>query len=224
MPQLIGQAKVQIRGFNLARKLPLNLEQEHAVGNSNMAKHWELTEEQFYRLLDWLDADRDQAARRYGLIQLRLIRFFARRGRVDAENLADKTINIVAAKVANELERYVGDKSLYFYGVAKNVDRQEDRNPQTEIASELLVGAVPPAAEPDLIETLLDECMENLKPDVRQLVLRYEEEDKQAKIQHRRILAREIGLSLNALRIKICRLHLQLRKCVEQRLSELPAQ
>ncbi len=189
-----------------------------------MTKDLELTKEQFYRLLDWLDADRERAATRYALIQLRLIRFFASRGCVDAEYLADKTINVVAAKVAG-LAEYVGDRSLYFHGVAKNIHRQEDRNRREESFTESTVSPIaPPPPEPDLVETLLDECMENLRPDDRSLVLRYEEGDKQAKIQHRKVLADEIGLSLNALRIKICRLHLKLQNCIEARLREIPAQ
>ena len=192
--------------------------------NSHMTKDLELSQEQFDSLLDWLDPDRERAAARYALIQLRLIRFFASRGCVDAEHLADKAINIVAARVG-ELADYVGDKSLYFHGVAKNLYRQIIRTMRDEsLTGSTIQPPSPPPPEPELLETLLDECMEELPADDRSLVLRYEEEDKQAKITHRKNLAREIGISLNALRIKIYRLHLQLRECTDRRLREIPAQ
>ena len=189
-----------------------------------MTKDLELTQEQFDRLLEWLDPDRDRAAARYALIQLRLIRFFASRGCVDAENLADKTINVVASKV-EELAEYVGDRSLYFHGVAKNIHRQKLRNLTDEsLTDSTIQPPVPPEPEPDLVETFLDECISDLDGEEQSLVLRYHEGDKQEKIRLRKKLAREIGITLNALRIKMYRLHLRLRKCIEQRLREIPAQ
>lgn len=189
-----------------------------------MTKDLELNQERFDRLLEWLDADRDRAAERYALIQLRLIRFFASRGCVDAEYLADKTINIVAYKVET-LADYVGDRSLYFHGVAKNIYRQQIRiTPDDSLTDSTVQPPMPDPPDPDLLETLLEGCLQELKPEDQSLVLRYEEEDKQAKIKHRKKLAREVGISVNALRIKICRLHLKLRKCVERCLRELPAQ
>ncbi len=190
-----------------------------------MTKDLELTQGQFDRLLDWLDADRDRAAARYALIQLRLIRFFASRGCVDAEYLADKTINVVACKKVEELIDYVGDKSLYFHGVAKNIYWQYLRRPQDESFTDSTIQPIaPPEPEPDLMETFLDECMENLDQEEHNLVLRYQEGEKQEKIRLRKALAREIGITLNALRIKMYRLHLRLGKCIEQRLRETPAQ
>ena len=188
-----------------------------------MTKDFDLTQEQFDRLLDWLDPDRERAAARYALIQLRLIRFFASRGWVDAEVLADETINVVASKVEG-LAEYEGDRSLYFHGVAKNIDRQHRRHLPDESLTELTIQPpAPPPPDEDLLQTLLDECMGDLESDVQRLVLRYHERDKQEKIRHRKSLAREIGITLNALRIKMYRLHLQLRKCIERRLREIPA-
>lgn len=190
-----------------------------------MTKDLELTQEQFDGLLDWLDADREQAAARYALIQLRLVRFFASRGCVDAENFADKTINIVACRKVEELAEYVGDKSLYFHGVAKRVYLQHMRSVAPESLTDSTVQPIAPTEpEPDLIETFLDECMETLDPEEHKLVLRYQEGEKQEKIRLRKVLAREIGITLNALRIKMYRLHLRLAKCIEQRLQETPAQ
>ena len=185
-----------------------------------MNKDWELTEQQFNNLLDWLGADRDIAAGKYALIQLRLVRFFAARGCADAENLADKCINIVTAKL-EELGAYVGDRALYFLGVAQYVlledDREKRRVPPPQPPSP------DPEPDPDL-DNCLEVCLARLPSDDRLLVLNYEEGEKQGRIQNRRQIARDLGISINALRIKIHRLHQHLRQCIEQCLEELPAQ
>jgi DNA-directed RNA polymerase specialized sigma24 family protein len=185
-----------------------------------MNKDWELTEEQFNGLLDWLDSNRDNAARKYALIQLRLVRFFAARGCVDAEDLSDRCINIVTTKL-EELRSYVGDPALYFLGVAKYVlleyQRKIHRPPPPPTP--------PPDPEPDpSLEICLKRCVSELPPDDQVLVFDYEEAEKQARIQKRKHLATDLGITINALRIKIFRLHKQLRECIEQCLADLPAQ
>jgi DNA-directed RNA polymerase specialized sigma24 family protein len=184
-----------------------------------MKKDWELTAEQFNKLLDWLDMDREAAAYKYSLIQLRLVRFFAVRRCIDAEHLADRCINIVAAKNLEELGPPEGDRGLYFLGVARYVHLEQvrdDRRPPPVLA--------PIDPEPDLdLDMCLERCLDGLAPDDRSLVLEYEEGEKQARIQNRRRLATELGITINALRIKVYRLHQQLEKCIERCLAELPA-
>lgn len=184
-----------------------------------MNKDWELTEEQFHRLLDWLDPDLEMAANKYGLIQLRLVRFFAARGCVDSENLADQTINIVTSKV-DSLGDYVGDRGPYFLGVAKFVHLQESR----------IRNRTPPPPQPtpdseqlEAEDFCLSRCLDELNDDERSMVMKYEEDEKQARIRLRKLLAEELDITVNALRIKIYRIHLRLRKCLEQCLNELPA-
>ena len=183
-----------------------------------MKKDWELTAEQFNKLLDWLDMDREAAANKYSLIQLRLVRFFAVRRCVDAEHLADRCINIVAAKNLEELGPPEGDRSLYFLGVARYVHLEQIRDDRRPPPS------LPPIdPEPNLdLDVCLERCLDELGPDDRSLVLEYEEGEKQARIQNRRRLAAELGITINALRIKVYRLHQQLEKCIEQCLAELP--
>jgi len=79
------------------------------------------TQVAFDCLLAWLDADREQAGRKYENIRLRLIRIFTCRGRHDAEELADETINRVTLKAPVVSKDYVGDPALYFYAVAQKV-------------------------------------------------------------------------------------------------------
>ena len=69
-----------------------------------MRKDWFLSQEAFDALLKWLDSDREQAAMKYEEIRKRLIKIFTGRDCVEAEDLADETINRVVSKL-DELER-----------------------------------------------------------------------------------------------------------------------
>lgn len=182
----------------------------------------DLTQERFDRLLDWLDAERDAAALKYETIRLRLIRILASRGCCDAETLVDEIIDRVATKVDWLIPNYVGDPSLYFYGVAQNVYKEYLRK-------KLRPDLPPPELEPTNFEEreqqydCLDACMKQLPDDNNSLVIRYYEGEKQSKIYNRKRLAAELGITLDALRIRAHRIRRELRKCVLDCLEEAPA-
>ena len=109
----------------------------------------DLTREALDRLLHWLDRDRDRAGQRYEQIRSGLIEVFLCRGAVDQEELADETINRVAGKVQEIADNYVGDPTLYFYGVAKMVYLEYSRRklvaphppPNKELADQMGITA-----------------------------------------------------------------------------------
>ena len=167
-------------------------------------------------MLAWLDPDRERAAKRYEEIRRRLIRFFTCRGCAVPEDLTDETINRVAKRVREELGRtYVGDTTPYFYGVAHNVYLEHIRKPPHVPA--------PPAPrsteEVELAHACLDECIEQLRPRSRELIREFYQEEKQAKIEHRKRLAERLGITPNALRIQAHRIRQFLQECVRQCLS-----
>jgi len=174
------------------------------------------TQKAFEKLWRWLDPDPETAGLKHERIRLRLIRIFSCRGRYNAEDLADETVDVVASKIDWLIENYQGDPALYFYGVAKKLVLQPPKPPPPP---------PPPAPDMDEIERrcgCLDLCLaEKLNEDERQLVLRYHEKNKQEKIQVRKQIARELGISINALRIRVCHIHSRLRPCIEQCLSHL---
>lgn len=175
------------------------------------------SKEAFEKLLRWLNSDRDKAGEKYERIRLRLIRIFAVRGCCEVEDLADETINVVAARIDWLLENYNGDPTLYFYGVARKIYLEQLKKKPPP--------APPPAPDRTEIEqhcSCLERCLKReLTPLERRMALRYYEKSKTEKIVSRKQLASELGISMNALRIKMHYIVGRLRPCVEQCLRHL---
>jgi DNA-directed RNA polymerase specialized sigma24 family protein len=185
-----------------------------------MKKEWVLTQESFDKLLDWLDANRDQAGKKYEEIRRRLIKIFTCRGCPEADNLADETINRVTQKMPALAEGYTGDPALYFYGVAHKVHLEYVRRKPAPTRPP------PPPDSSDEIEEeydCLERCLQGLEHDNRELVLQYYQEEKQAKINHRKQLAAQLGIALNALRIRAHRIRATLQQCVQNCLEQRAA-
>jgi DNA-directed RNA polymerase specialized sigma24 family protein len=196
-----------------------------------MKKEWVLTQDAFDTLLDWLDPEREQAGMKYEAIRTRLIKIFTCRGCPEAELLADETINRVTSKVDGISGSYVGDPALYFYAVAQKVHLEYLRKAHTRqspisIESPDNTLSTPPVSLVEDFEPeyrCLDRCLEHLPPENRRLVERYYQQEKQAKVDHRKLLATELGIALNALRIRAHRIRLGLRQCVLECLEQEPA-
>jgi hypothetical protein len=173
------------------------------------------SKEAFDRLLLWFDPDREKAAKKYDTIRFRLVRIFAAKGCTDPEDLIDESYNVAASKIDWLLEKYQGDPALYIHGIAKMLFREPTPKPIP----------IPPAPDPDELErrsNCLDQCLEKLiTAEERSLILRYHAHDKQKRIETRRQLADELGISLNALRIKVCHIQARLRPCIKECLALL---
>src|SRR5215510_16166620 len=89
----------------------------------------DLRQEDFDRLLDWLDTDRERAGLTYEKIRWRLVAILASRGCLTPEDLADETIDRVARRLPEIQATYVGDKAIYFLGVQNNVHHEYLRRP-----------------------------------------------------------------------------------------------
>ena len=171
----------------------------------------ELVQNSFDLLLKWLHPDREEAGRKYELIRRKLITVFASRGCRNPEELADETINRVIAKVDRIVETYEGDPALYFYGVARNVSREYHKFRKVPEPAPLADSKTSDSIDAEL--DCLDECMERLLPKNRDLLLEYYQDDKQAKIDHRKSIAERYGLDMNALRIRVHRIRSVVAEC-----------
>jgi DNA-directed RNA polymerase specialized sigma24 family protein len=176
-----------------------------------MNKDWVLSQESFDKLLAWLDPDREKAGVKYEQIRHRLIKIFAGRGCADAEDLTDETINRVTSKLDELGGDFQGDRARYFYGVAN------------KILMEFLRRKLPQApplsgVDSDRVELeyrCLEGCVSKLSDENRSLLLRYYQAEGREKIEQRRLLAEELGIAPNALRIRAYRIRAALQECVE---------
>ena len=188
-------------------------------GSASPKKTFDLTQESFDQLLRWLDFDRERAGAKYEKIRSQLIKMFTCRGCSIPEELADRTINRVAGKLSEIVDSYSGDPALYFFGVGHNIHLEYLKKKPVEL----------PAPQPaetselaDLRFSCLDRCMDRLSAENRELIMTYYGEGEQAKNEHKRELARRLGIGSNALCIRAYRIRDRLRKCVSECLNTEP--
>jgi DNA-directed RNA polymerase specialized sigma24 family protein len=164
---------------------------------------------------------------RYVEIRRRLVGYFERRNRSAAEELADETLN----RIARTLEAgaiAVRPPARYCYVVARFVlledfRRQKKQVPMDESWHPSLThpcgGLGPDDAWPLEEQRLecLERCVQELRPPQRELIVEYYADTGRRKIERRRALARRLGISMNALAIRACRIRDGLMACVEAR-------
>ena len=193
-------------------------------------KDWTLTPEAFERLLAALDADRERAGQRYENIRRKLIEFFEARGSHSPADHADETINRVARKL--EEGESVQELDAYFYGVARLLFKETLRGHGKEPIALDLAPALPVAADDEEHEHRRQEeerrlqcfetCLSNLPTASRVLIVEYYREEKAAKIEQRKRQASALNMSLNALRLRACRIRTELGDCIATCLDRSP--
>lgn len=189
-----------------------------------MAKENLITPENFDVLLSWLDLNREIAAEKYEKIRLRLIRIFTGRGCFEAEELADETFDRVTQKLPQIADNYVGEPTLYFYGVADKIHLEwlrRQKQKQQDIHSPEI-----DEDDKDALETeyeCLETCLQKLSADRHHLIVEYYREEKSAKIENRRKLAQNLGMTQNTLQIKASRIRSQLKECLRDCIAEKSA-
>jgi DNA-directed RNA polymerase specialized sigma24 family protein len=178
---------------------------------------WNLSQEAFDALLACLDSDREQAGSEYEQLRKKLLKFFGWRGCPSPEDYADETFN----RVARRIQEGVKIKSLqsYLLGTARFVLQESFRGPeQGHINLEQISSpANRETADRNDSETrlgCLEKCLGELPEESRQLISNYYEEYNSKKMQ-RQHLAKQMGIPMNALRIRVHRIRIRLEHCVE---------
>jgi DNA-directed RNA polymerase specialized sigma24 family protein len=186
-------------------------------------KHSSLTESVFHRFLNWLDEGADSGGEKYLEMRRRLIQYFDRKNCLCPEELADETLNRVARRLEAEPGIAGTPPARYCYIVARFVFLEYQRGPRNrqvslEVHPEL--GSPATIDRCDEVENrtkrldCLDCCLQKLKPGDQEIILEYYRGEQQAKIQRRRELAQRLGVTLNALSIRACRIRSQLEECM----------
>jgi len=171
----------------------------------------------FERFLYWLGPDPETASRKYESIRTRLIIMFRARRCHCAEDLADVTFERVLRKLPDLITGFTGDPARYFYGVAKKVFLEYQR--QITIDYRRFQISLPTnIGNPDLENMLqqLDEALSIIPESDRELILRYYTDSGKNKINHRRVLAAQFGLRPSALRLRVFRIRREIRDYISR--------
>jgi DNA-directed RNA polymerase specialized sigma24 family protein len=187
-----------------------------------------LTPLAFSRLLEWLDDGNDTHGESYLEMRRRLVSYFDRRNRPAPDELADETLNRVARTLEETGTIGIRPPARYCYVVARFVLLEDLRRREH---SHSRLGDPPgqaPAPVPDITTEEPDEgaglreqrleclehCLQNLKPEQRELIIEYYRDTRREKIERRRELAARLGISMNALAVRACRIRDILEACV----------
>jgi DNA-directed RNA polymerase specialized sigma24 family protein len=174
-----------------------------------------ITKDSFDALLEWLDPNRDKAALRFEQIRSGLIRVFVSKGLMDAEFYADETVDRVIKKLPEIRDTYTDQPVKYFHGVAKNIVREAGRRREipTDIVPECLpLGGV---VNNNLCECLR-QCLKSLSKEKYELIHDYYVYNGNTKIESRRQMAKELSISIGALRTRAHHVRAALENCVRK--------
>lgn len=190
---------------------------------------WVMTQEAFEALLRWLHSDREQAGQVYEKARVRLMKYFEAQGCPYFAEYADDAFHRAARKLAEGSEIQATEPIVYLYGIARNILREHWRHQEkSPSAIDSLPVSSHPLSTPDEVERqmndhiqnehaldCLEECLEKLSAESRDLFVTYHQGKERERIENRTRLATQLGIPLNALRIRAHRLREKLEKCVE---------
>ena len=178
------------------------------------APGWTLTSTAFERLLDALDPDRERAAALYQHLHARTAGLLSWWGASNAHDLADTTLDRVARKLEEGATIPHGALGAFVRGVARMVFYESTREHHTPIDEQTAAAVSAPAPTAEESRTLgcFDRCLAALAAGDRNLVLGYYGDGKARQVREH--LARDLGISPTALRIRVHRLRRGLEQCV----------
>jgi RNA polymerase sigma factor (sigma-70 family) len=180
------------------------------------------TSQNFYRFLQWLSPDIDEAGRRHNEIHASLMRVFASRGCDRPEELADETMERVVRKIDVVAPGYQGNPAAYVYGVGKRVfwGYTRARRVPARCAPDRLMAQ--PGDDPELERRFacLEKCLNELTADDRELILEYYSGERAGKAVNRQRLAQDTQVSQQALRKRTQRIRERLKTTLMARLAD----
>ena len=191
-----------------------------------MKKDWTPTQTAFRQFLDWLDEGVASGGEKYLEMRRRLVFYFDRKNCLASDELADETLSRVAQKLEEKGSITGMSPAHYCYVVAKFVFlenlRQAKRgqsglNELARVSSGGSLNSKDTAATQsrEQLHDCLDSCLAKLSSADRDLILEYYRGEQRAKIERRSQLAARLGLSMNALTIRACRIRYKLEECMK---------
>ena len=187
-----------------------------------------LTPNVFRRLLGWLDGNVDSEGQKYLEMQKRLVAYFDRKNCITAADLADETLNRVARRLEEEGHIESETPAKYCYIVARFVFMEylrgahKENSVQDDVRREsfdrnaLSSGVYEENTLKEKMLDCLDQCTRKLESPNRETIIRYYVGKERVKVENRRALAEELGITMNALSIRACRIRDKLEACVRE--------
>lgn len=184
-------------------------------------REWVLTQGAFDGFLAMLDRDREKAGEKYEYIRLKLLKYFQWCGSEVPDIDADETINRVARRIYEGQDIY--NVTGYIYGVAKLVHaeslKQRNRKLALDEGSFIGLSSIGASVEEASYQECLEHCLGCLSKEDREVITEYYRHKKTKKINCRKRLAAQLGISVNTLRVKMHRQRVNLEACVEKCLA-----
>jgi RNA polymerase sigma factor (sigma-70 family) len=188
---------------------------------------WTLDESSFNRFLGWLDEGGNSEGQNYLEMRRRLVSYFDRKNCLLPDDLADETLNRVARRLEEEGDITTETPAKYCYTVARYVFLEslrsnQDRHISIDDVSEGRKREIPADETSEDTEQkegmmiCLEQCISKLDDTSRSLIVRYYYGQERVKIDNRRAMAEDLGISVNALSIRACRIRDKLEDCVRK--------
>jgi DNA-directed RNA polymerase specialized sigma24 family protein len=173
------------------------------------------------KLLEFIAREGGEPNEAYRSMRRRLLKFFAWRGSHNVEELADETLTRVALKLA-QAEVQAPSPVAFVLGVARMIDREWKRREGRWVGlGDATVDAVPTVSDAgkERLLAALELCLQQLSDADRSLLLRYHEPRGERRAAVRQAIADELATALNALRVRMHRMRLQIEDCVQRRVA-----
>lgn len=174
----------------------------------------------FERLLSWLSPDRGVAEQKLAALRRRLIVLLDLRGCPVSEDLADEAILRFVHRLPSLMDSFAdNDPISYLYVTACNLHIDYIKGQFMPLPDDIAEMPQPDAGaniEEERFHECLDGCLDSWGQQERETVLDYYRWEKGNKIEAHKALALRLGISANALRIKVYHLRNKLHLCIEE--------
>jgi RNA polymerase sigma factor (sigma-70 family) len=192
-------------------------------------REWTLSQDAFQRLLNWLDGGTSSEGHAYVEMRRRLRDYFGRKNCRTADDLADETLTRVARRLHEEGITSADTPARYCYIVARFVFLEHLREAKARLSATQVSADIAPQpwtspatdaeeadGRRDALHDCLQQCLQELDSLNRRIITRYYVGSARVKIDNRRELAESLGLSVNALTVRACRIRARLEACVRK--------
>ena len=181
------------------------------------------------KLLRRLNPDREAVLRRYEQLRTRLMVFFSHRGCAFADDLADKTLDRLTAKLDTGAQITPEDIERYAIGIAKHVYQEGRRNPlnsaepieNPNTGQPIEIRSRDAGALQHLVDGAARRCANKclsgkLTEEERWLILGYYKDGWHQQVENRKRMAETLGITADGLRTRAMRILKKLSECAKK--------